>query len=123
MWELDKGIAKNNVIRRWEDKIKRLKKVIQEISIFRGKKEDRDKKTRLANIQELRARLVLDPGDRDSSACLTSVDRRRRTKSGVWRLYEIVDSLGFIGLKKGICPLNFSSPFLRIEGLVRRLGS
>ena len=34
IWDLDTGIAKANILRKWADKIKRIRRIIQEISVF-----------------------------------------------------------------------------------------
>jgi len=115
IWDLDKGIAKQNIIRRWEDKIKRLKKIIQEISIFRRKKEDRERKDRLNTIQALRARLVLDPGDKNSRSVLKRVTAEEE-RSQVLEALRIRRFSRFHWVKEGDLPTKFFFSFLRNRG-------
>ena len=61
IWQLDVGIAKANIVGRWEDRIKRIRKIFQEISIHRNKRSNREKEGRLKRIKGLKEELVLDP--------------------------------------------------------------
>ena len=111
-WDLDKGIAKNNIFRRWGDKIKRVKKVIQELSIFRVRKEDKDRARRLQVIQELRDRLVLDPSDRGSRLELRKVVEEEER-------FQVLEALRFRRFsrfhwaKEGDLPTKFFFNFLK----------
>lgn len=115
MWDLDSGIAKSDSVRRWEDKVKRLKRVIQELSIFRGKKEDRDRKKRLESIQVLRDRLVCNPSDEGSRLELKGLTEEEER-------FQVVEALRirrfsrFQWVKEGDLPTKFFFKFLKNRG-------
>lgn len=115
MWDLDRGIAKSNCFRRWEDKLKRLKRIIQEVSIFRGKKEDKAKKKRLENIRELRGKLVSNPGDRESSLALKCLVEEEE-RSQVLEALRIRRFSRFHRVKEGDLPTKLFFSFLKNRG-------
>jgi hypothetical protein len=112
MWNLDKGIAKNNIYRKWSDKIKRIKKVIQELSIFRSRRESVGRNSRLREIKELRELLVVDPLDEASS-------RKLRVLIEEEEKFQVVEALRarrfsrFHWVKKGDLPTKFYFNFLK----------
>jgi len=60
-WLLDKGIEKKNTFRSWNDKMNRVKKICQELSIIRNKKVNNTRRIRLERIHNIRKFLEEDP--------------------------------------------------------------
>ena len=111
-WDLDKGIAKHDVFKRWGDKVNRVKKIMQELSIFRVRKEAKERSRRLKIIRELRDRLVLDSNDKDSRLELRRVVAEEE-RFQVLEALRIRRFSRFHWVKEGDLPTKFFFNFLK----------